>query len=210
MIADALSNHIRSQSTALLDCAHNLHNLTNLHEKMKQDLITLEQHYSLAVEKSNIAAMSTEDVRRRLGWQIEEIIRINTEKEIAINEAAYHKIESQRLSAELQGVAEIMVENEKLREESSVQRKENKRLREASTSHTNEVEELKGEIEEVKNELRAVRKKLESVPKQIVKVYAKLADGGGRRLQRRDTNRGGIRTGLLIPASPKVSENSDR
>lgn len=164
--------------------------MTNLHERLKQDMITLEQHYSLAVEKGNIAAMSTEDVRRRLGWQIEEIIRINTEKEVAINEAAYHKNEAQRLSTELQGMAETLQENVKLKDES--ERKER------------EVEKLKVELDEVKVELKEVKQKVENVPRQITKLYGKWSENGKERkkLERRN---GKVRTGLLIPASPNIT-----
>lgn len=201
-IADALSHHIKAQSIALLDCAKNLHNVTNLHEKLKQDLVTLEQHYSLAVEKSNVVAMSTDDVRCRLGWQIEEIIRINTEKEVAIDEAAYCKNEAQRLSDEMQQMAEMIQENERLMQE-------NKMLREGSRLQDEEAERLENELDEVKLELKEAKKKLESVPKQITKLYGKFADNGRERkkLERRNTKRKDLRTGLLIPASPMTNGN---
>ena len=170
--------------------------MTNLHEKLKSDVIVLEQHYSLAIEKGNIAAMSTEDVRRRLGWQIEEIIRINTEKEIAINEAAYHNNEARRLSAELQGMAEAMKENERLKEEN--QRREQ------------EIEKLSDEVEETRLELKEVKQKLENVPRPIKRICGRLSEGGdGKERKKLERNRKGklkdVRTGLLIPASPQLN-----
>lgn len=200
-IADALTAYIHAQSSALLDCANNLHAMTNLHEKLKKDLVVLEQHYSLAVEKANIAAMSTEDVRCRLGWQIEEIIRINTEKEIAINEAGYHISESQRLSAELQGMADTLRENERLREEGEKNSREKEKL-------TREMEQLKCEMEEMRVDLQDASKKLENVPKPIKRLYGRLADSGkDRKRLIRNGKAKDTRTGLLIPASPKMSDS---
>ena len=176
-----MSVHIDAQSSALLDYSSYLQTLTDLHNSLRQDLINLEQHYSLAVEKSNLRAMSTQEVRLRIGWQIQEIKRINDEKERALHEAERYRNECLRLGNDLQGMGDLLVENAKLKQENS---------------------SLRQRIETSESDVANLMRRLQIVENTLRKPSRPMVRLRERFLIREKEN---VRGGFLIPGSPTTS-----
>lgn len=107
-----------------------------------------------------MSRMSTDDVKLRLSWAMEEITRVNTEKEVALATNVEWAKEFAKLKKGIDGAEVVKSENKKLRKSVKVQDKK--------------VKELQGQLEEARKCLDSAKFALRGMPGPIQKLCGKV------------------------------------
>lgn len=157
---------------ALDECTANIENLNQTHDRTKKELITLEFQYCLARQEANMCSMSADDFRLRLEWQMEEIARVNAEKEAALAANLAYSKDRTLLRKELDHLADLKTENQKLKQ--------------VNRSHEKRQKELDRQLEEARKCLDKAEYSLQSVPGLIQKFCTRVLVPTGKKENGRD------------------------
>lgn len=141
----------------------------------------MEMQYCQVQQAANLRAMAPDDILHRLEWQKQEIIRINTEKEAAIQANEDRKKERDLLQKDLDSLMEVKMENQTLKQLNNTLRK--KKLG------------AEKELEETRTRLELAQFALSSIPGPLQKLCGKVLVAEARSRK----NRYHSRSGLLIP-----------
>lgn len=167
-IADSLQTRFQEQHEAIIDCAGQMKLTANKLEQTKQELIHMENLYSMAVQEANLKALSSDELRLRLLWHKDEIARINFEKEHAIRQLGEEKRASTILYQDLLALRDFVEENGALKERNLELEKRQYELEKTVAELRLQVETSKFVLKSVPSPMRKVCYKL-LVPKDAKK-----------------------------------------
>lgn len=185
-IADRLERQLQDQHNALEQCGDNLATLGDTISLARRDLRNLELHYCLARQEANMRAMTPREARLRIEWLQEEIVKINTDKEVLFQQHRDFSTENEQLK-------------ERLTEMKKVQ-KENDNLRQLNTQHQVDNSKMKEELAEVNDKLKDLQLIFQSMPSTLRKLWMR-----NRVLSNSEAGQENIRPDVGRRRSPKFS-----